>query len=558
MRFLLFRSVRARLLVLMTCVVVPIGLLSVILASTTYRSVIAGLEAAQIQTASNYAARTRIWYRGALRTLVTTAVTLQSSPNSNEGCSAAADGILRSINGFQALKVRLADGRACFASRLPQIDASTVAQIAATQSATPPVRPWLGADLGRARYDATTINGQLHLVIHVRSGEPENGASAAGTLEAQGWEATLLVDPALLDLAFDVGAADSSSIIALMHRNGQVVVARGTSEAQTQWLPQSPVVADDVSRWRDKARDGGVFGYASQIVAEPDLYVLARFTNEAARAAFTQFLVLCITPLLTLGLLFATYAWAIQTDIVRWIKGIELAARMRQTNPEYKAPVDESMPQDIRQVAEAFNTMVAEADQREAALRHTLDSNHYLMRELNHRVKNSLQVIQSYLALSRRQQTSVNSIYLAETEAKVQVLSIAYRLALQDGTMRPVSIQPFCDEILSNLTSSLRRPGQWIETDINVDHGLVVDRIIPLGLGLVEAVIAGLGADNAQVMQVGLNALPDGRIQLVVTTDGQLLKGGPPAKIIAGLAAQIGADVKPPAGDQVLNWTFTA
>jgi two-component system, sensor histidine kinase PdtaS len=565
MKLMMLRSVRARLLVLMTCVVVPIGLLSVILASTTYRSVIAGLEAAQIQTASNYAVRTRIWFRGSLRTLVATVASVRAGDATSKGCSENAQAVLRSMEGFQALQIRLPDGRNCFASRMPGLNPETMTQVAATQSTRPPVRMWIGAELGSARYDSVLIDGQLHLVIHVlhKAGAtggvaPAPPAPGVGVTDDDNWEATVLVDPVLLDLAFDIGAADAGSIIALMNRNGQVVVSRGISETQNQWLPEKPVVDENVSRWNDRAREGGMFSYASQVVAEPDLYVLARFTNNAANSAFTQFLVLCITPLLTLGLLFATYAWAIQTDIVRWIKGIELAARMRRTRPDLIAPVNDSMPHDIRLVAEAFNTMVAEADQRETALRSTLDSNQFLMRELNHRVKNSLQVIQSYLALSRRQQTSVNSVYLAETEAKVQVLSTAYRLALQDGSMRPVSIQPFCEEIISNLSASLRRPDQWIEASINADLGLVVDRTIPLGLGLVEAVIAGLRADQARLVRITLSALPDGHIQLVVTTDGEAKQVMPPLKIIAGLAAQIEAEVRKPSGHQILHWTFTA
>ena len=67
---LVFRSVRARLLALMTLIVIPVAILSVILASTTYRSVIRSIEAAQLQTTSNFAVRARVWFRGALRTVI--------------------------------------------------------------------------------------------------------------------------------------------------------------------------------------------------------------------------------------------------------------------------------------------------------------------------------------------------------------------------------------------------------------------------------------------------------------------------------------------------------
>ncbi len=76
------------------------------------------------------------------------------------------------------------------------------------------------------------------------------------------------------------------------------------------------------------------------------------------------------------------------------------------------------MPNDIRGVAEAFNGMVEAARSREFELRGLVASNQFLMRELHHRVNNSLQVIQSYLSLSRRQQTGNDSTISQERKRR--------------------------------------------------------------------------------------------------------------------------------------------
>jgi two-component system, sensor histidine kinase PdtaS len=543
-----FQTVRARLLALMAFIIIPIATLSIILATTTYRSVNNSIEASQIQTVSSYAVRARVWFRGALRALVTTVESLKSDQGDIDKCAVLAKSILDGITGFQAMRVNIPGRPICYASKVEGITSEVMDRIAAEQLEMSLQPAWGGPQIADGRYGAMSVGKDLHLVIHTRNTQPD------GVL----WDATLLIDPVLIDQAFELGLADGSAYVALMKRGQRVLAARGVAENESSWLPDAENVAAEPKRWHSKEPGTTSYVYATQLVAEPDLYVLARFDNRAADAAFYQFLVLCITPLLTLALLCITYARAIQFDVVLWLKGIETAARARHTTRDTLAPVGDSMPSDIRHVAEAFNTMVLEGNKREDALRQALDANQYLLRELNHRVKNSLQVIQSYLALSRRQRSGMQKIHFAETEAMVQVMSTSYRLALIDGTMRPVVIRPFLEEIIGNLSSSLKRSDQWIDARIDVDAGLVIDRIIPLGLGVVEAAIAGLRAEGAKLVRVLLTSQADGQISVVVSTDGIKSQNLPPPRIIAGLAAQLEASVAKVEPGEILNWTFSA
>jgi two-component sensor histidine kinase len=147
-------------------------------------------------------------------------------------------------------------------------------------------------------------------------------------------------------------------------------------------------------------------------------------------------------------------------------------------------------------------------------------------------------------------------MHFVETEAMVQVLSVAYRLALIEGTMRPVAIKPFVEEIMGSLSTSLRRADQWTDVRVAADAGLVVDRVIPLGLGLVEAVIAALQADGARKVMAQIETLDDGQLELVVTTDGVLNPANPAPRIVMGLAGQLGALVADRAPGVVMHWIF--
>ncbi len=549
MLFTRFESVRGRLLAVIVLILVPIALISIVLAATTYRSVSQNIEASQLEVGSNYAVRVRVWFRGILRTLVATSAALHVDPADLDAitCSSRAENVRIGTVGIQAIIVRSANGATCSASGHPHLTDDVMSSLLTAQSTKAPIRLWGGAEVGPARYDYVTVGPYKHLLVYVRSGGGRMGDR----------ESLVVVDPSLLDVTFDVGNFETGGIVALVNRGGDVVISRGADETDTKWLPLNEEIENTLTRKLLPSALGQSYIYVSQMVAEPDLYVLARFDNMAADAAFRQFLVLCLTPLLMLCVLFSAYVWAIEGNVLRWLKVISQAARARREGRTEQVVLADAMPSDVKLLASSFNDMVSDADNREMALRASFEANQFLMRELHHRVKNSLQVIQSYLALSRRLYKRNSDSHLIETEAKVQVLSTAYRLALLEGSMRPVRLSQFAQEILDNLAGSLKRADQWVDVNIRTDAGLIVDRTIPIGLALVEAVAAGLSADNAHDVRVLIIDDVAGYIDMTVSTDGALLANMPPPKIMAGLALQIGATILPPEAGFILKWRFS-
>jgi two-component system, sensor histidine kinase PdtaS len=543
-----FRSVRGRLLALMAFIVIPLAMLSIVLASANYQTVVKAIELSQVQTLSNFAVRSRIWFRGSLRTLVATVLGVQAGPENPVLCETILRETLAGLPGFQAISIMRPGNPDCHASVIADVTAGALSDLATLQRAMPYVQQWAGPSLAKTRYDAVYVGSVLHLLIFAKS------------IDQQGrhWEAIVLMDSTLLDQAFEIGSVDGTTAVALMNRGKRVVVSRNVEENEIAWLPREERATAEISRWEDMSADGTRHVFASQIVAEPDLYVLTRSDKAALNAALIQLLILSLTPLLTLAVLFVAYAQVIQSNVVGWIAGIEQAARSRQLDPEgtVLAPLDPTMPHDIRSVAEAFNGMVEAARKREFDLRGLVASNQFLVRELHHRVKNSLQVIQSYLALSRRQHSGTDSIHLAETEAKVQVLSTAYRLGLTEGGMRLVPVREFAEELINTLSNSLRQPMQLIKAEITGEAALIVDRIIPLGLALVEAVCAALAADTVASVSVHVNPVSDDELLFRITASGKPPINMPPAKIMAGLAAQLGASQNHRAPGDILSWTF--
>ena len=136
------------------------------------------------------------------------------------------------------------------------------------------------------------------------------------------------------------------------------------------------------------------------------------------------------------------------------------------------------------------------------------------------------------------------------------MLSIAYRKAFSEGRMRDVRIRQFAEEIIGNLSTLFEYPGVKLELKADVVAALMIDEAIPLGLALVECVMAALKADGAHVVAVRLAELDELQVEMRISTDGDLGTNAPNAKLMAGLALQLAARVEDPDPGSVVRWRF--
>lgn len=187
-----------------------------------------------------------------------------------------------------------------------------------------------------------------------------------------------------------------------------------------------------------------------------------------------------------------------------------------------------------------------------------------LTREFHHRVKNALQIIQSYLTLSRRHKTIPQNSFLAEAEVKVQVISTAYRLALNDGEIKPISMQAFILDIIENAQTMLRLSQGGIslrfdETSPGAQAGghdrlLVLDRAIPLGLAIIEVMTSALGVPTIMHIDICIRGLGQDQIALTIAVDDVFAQVPLPVRLMNGLRHQLDASAEPCTGNEILHW----
>jgi two-component sensor histidine kinase len=197
--------------------------------------------------------------------------------------------------------------------------------------------------------------------------------------------------------------------------------------------------------------------------------------------------------------------------------------------------------------------MAIERQRQERNLKTALEHHQILLREINHRVKNSLQIVTGMLHL---QANSVNdpklSKYLAEASNRISAIGRAYERLAYDVEVDSIDLGAYLQAVCADAVSSSR----W-ELVVNAVPGILIhpDRAIPIALIANELVTnatkyAFVGRTTGHV-QVSLSQPNENAILLLVRDNGV---GLPPEftltkskglgmRVVTALAKQLGGDV---------------
>lgn len=154
-----------------------------------------------------------------------------------------------------------------------------------------------------------------------------------------------------------------------------------------------------------------------------------------------------------------------------------------------------------------------------------------LLRELNHRIKNSLQMISSLLDLQSRSVGTPEIVAeLGHASRRVQAVARVHQLLYSSKNVEVLEFAPYLRALCADLGTSLAVDGRKIKIHVEtVERDMEADVAIPLGLIVSEAVTNAArhayGADEQGTIDVAFALLPAGHWQLVVADQGAGLVG---------------------------------
>jgi len=174
-----------------------------------------------------------------------------------------------------------------------------------------------------------------------------------------------------------------------------------------------------------------------------------------------------------------------------------------------------------------------------------------LLREMNHRIGNSLQLITSMIRLqaSSTQDNDARDVLRQAAERVIAVAQVHQRLYTSDD-VRYVEMRPYLTQLFAELLIAAAERGCELTLEVE-DRRLTTDQAISVGIMVSELVTNALKyayPDAGGPIRVRLATIGDGRCELVVedngigSNNGDDIKGtGVGGRIVDAMARSLGA-----------------
>jgi two-component sensor histidine kinase len=207
------------------------------------------------------------------------------------------------------------------------------------------------------------------------------------------------------------------------------------------------------------------------------------------------------------------------------------------------------MGQFVRQqrlLARSHEALEASVGERTAELTSTIAQRDVLLREVHHRVKNNLQVINSLISFeSSHAGNDETRDTLRNLHGRVYALGLVHQRLMQSANHSTFDIRAFLDDLCGNLAALSAADARGIKVSAEADPLQTdLDFAGPLGLlvtELVTAALARFGDGRSGEIRVALRHAPETRVALTVGDDAppQAQGDATESRIVRALVGQL-------------------
>lgn len=209
-------------------------------------------------------------------------------------------------------------------------------------------------------------------------------------------------------------------------------------------------------------------------------------------------------------------------------------------------------PSEIASLRRTLAALAKTLRGREARLAEALQEERALLREVNHRVKNNLQMVASILSIQARASSDPSeSRGLSRAQDRVQLLALAHSRIYASGEVRLIALDELAAEIVRTLVANRYIDPAKVKLELNLTPARTsVDRAVPFAFLIGEALLSIIERiseqDERVSIVVAMAPLPDGRVQVEVAGPENVLPESPGSttiRLIQAFAKQIGAEI---------------
>jgi two-component sensor histidine kinase len=344
-----------------------------------------------------------------------------------------------------------------------------------------------------------------------------------------------------------------------------VGVAQSRPATDFEWMPSASqlrrILIGTERILELKSRSGETRVFAIAPLFKSDIFAISSWPGEIIPAAFGwQKLLTVSLPILMWGLAVAVAYFAVDQLALRHILYLDrLVTAYGRSGRALRAQGMRDAPTEIAKLGASFDEMAGEIETRETAMRETLHEKEGLLREVNHRVKNNLQLISSLMSLQIRDAVSEREkVGLERLQERIQGLATVHQKIYESENTSAVRMDKLIDEIARNLLdgSARSRESVTLTTDLDVVT-CEPDSAVPLILFATEAIVNtfkhALSHVDKGTLEIALKDDPDAlRLRIrnslhpgaVIAEDQITGRRGIGQQLIEGFARQLRGKVK--------------
>lgn len=315
-----------------------------------------------------------------------------------------------------------------------------------------------------------------------------------------------------LSSALKARQRELGGVVMLIDRTGEIILSAGPSRfaglsgvAEGLQAPQQAV-----------STDGKEWTFVTAPIFDRDLMVVyAEPRDNFTNAALSRIWLILALPLLAAGLSLAGVWFATQRYLLDWFPRLHrLIQRIGEGRPLEGVEAFANAPTEIVGMADDLQRMSGTLRLNRAALEAALETQKSLTRELNHRVRNNIQIIVSLLTMQAEKvpQGWVRDM-LEQARARVSAIGLVHRFMYDQAEDRNgrLSVAQLLADLCGQIRNSNRHaPELDLQVDADATCRLSFDRAVPMMLFALEAIGSAVPADAAGRIMVRLTAGRDG------------------------------------------------
>jgi two-component sensor histidine kinase len=232
-----------------------------------------------------------------------------------------------------------------------------------------------------------------------------------------------------------------------------LVLLDGTRELRVIGPPDESQLNLALSRWP--------IGYGA---------IIARVGTPQQRVATTDRLLLLLPLLMWFAAALITWL-LVSRLLIRPLKRLERAVRAFTPGDALDLPRKLGPAQEIQQLRDAFARAVTRVDESESEMAGALEGQRRLVREVHHRVKNNLQVVASLLNIHGRSATATEARHAyAAISRRVGALSVVHRNHFAEmEESRGIALRPLITELAAELRAGAPDAARGLTIDLDIE-----------------------------------------------------------------------------------------